>query len=143
MKIDPPTDWKAQVLGRIDKETGFTGTNGKRHFSPMYTWAEGLFSNPANDENWAMVAKQLPVNVVTDALAVCRQALFSFPARKSPDFLPPRPRIHPRRNGTVPLLAHSNLLALCLMNRCFPWIPRTETIVVSGSAIRPIDNEGK
>lgn len=84
MKKEFPADWKAQVLCRVDEETGFTDVNGKQHFSPMYTWVEGLFSNPANDEKWAQLTKRLPLDVLADALEVCRRALFSFPLRKFP-----------------------------------------------------------
>ncbi|HEX7573345.1 MAG TPA: hypothetical protein VF514_09640 [Bacteroidota bacterium] len=58
--------------------------SGKRRSSPLHVWVKKLFSNPANDENWKELAERLSVNVVADALVVCRQALFSFPPRKFP-----------------------------------------------------------
>ena len=84
MKKNLPADWKAQVLDRIDKKTGFIDINGKRHYSPMYTWVKELFATPANDEKWVQLSERLPVNVLADALEVCRRAFFSFPPRKFP-----------------------------------------------------------
>lgn len=84
MKKNLPDDWKAQVLDRIDKKTGFIDANGKRHYSPMYTWVKELFATPANDEKWVQLSERLPVNVLADALEVCRRALFNIPPRVFP-----------------------------------------------------------
>jgi hypothetical protein len=84
LKKEFPAEWKTRVLLRINAKTGFTDAKGKWHYSPLYTWAKGLFSNSANDGKWATLAERLSPRVATDALEVCRRALFSFPPRKFP-----------------------------------------------------------
>lgn len=122
MKKNLPDDWKAQVLDRIDKKTGFIDANGKRHYSPMYTWVKELFATPANDEKWVQLSERLPVNVLADALEVCRRALFNIP-----------PRVFPWDNSAAVAKARKNAKELAGFLRkwdsvpwaAMPWVAET------------------